>query len=79
MRSLTRSGDDSNEDERGIPMVSEVASNRQMESSPGRPLVTSYDSGYEHSPEHWLEVKQLVEAAAAEPVRKAPVSLAKAS
>ena len=27
-----------------------------------RPLVTSYDSGYEHSLEHWLNVQQLVEA-----------------
>ena len=24
--------------------------------------MSSYDSGYEHSPEHWLEVQQLVEA-----------------
>lgn len=26
-----------------------------------RPQVTSYDSGYEHSYEHWIEVRQLVE------------------
>ncbi|MGC2323966.1 MAG: hypothetical protein WA463_15150 [Terriglobales bacterium] len=28
------------------------------------PRVTSYDSGYEFSLEHWLEVRQLVEAEA---------------
>ena len=28
------------------------------------PTVTSYDSGDEHSLEHWLTLKQLVEAAA---------------
>jgi len=65
--------------ERGILMVSELATNPQIASSPGRPLVTSYDSGYEHSLEHWLEVKRLVEAAAAEPARKAALPLAKAS
>jgi hypothetical protein len=32
-----------------------------------RPLVTSYDSGYEHSLEHWLNVQQLVEADEKEP------------
>jgi hypothetical protein len=26
-----------------------------------RPQVSSYDSGYEHSYEHWIEVRQLVE------------------
>ncbi len=26
-----------------------------------RPQVTSYDSGYEHSYEHWIEVRRLVE------------------
>jgi hypothetical protein len=28
-----------------------------------RPRVTSYDSAYEHSLQHWLELKLLVEAA----------------
>ena len=70
---------DGNEDERGIQMVTELAANPQIASSPGRPRVTSYDSGYEHSLEHWLEVKQLVEAAAAETAPKAPLLLAKAS
>lgn len=61
-------------------MVSELAGNPQIASPSGnRPLVTSYDSGYEHSPEHWLAVKQLVEAADAEPARQAEVSLARAS
>ncbi len=30
------------------------------------PHTTSYDSGYEHSLEHWTEVKRLVEEAGAE-------------
>ena len=42
-----------------------------------RPRVTSYDSGYEHSLEHWFEVQQLVEAADEE--RSAPAPLAAAS
>ncbi len=29
--------------------------------SAGRPLITSYDSGYEHSVEHWFEVRRMVE------------------
>jgi hypothetical protein len=28
-----------------------------------RPPVTSYDSGYEHSLEHWFEVRHLVDEA----------------
>lgn len=28
-----------------------------------RPLITSYDSGYEHSFEHYAEVRELVEEA----------------
>jgi hypothetical protein len=28
-----------------------------------RPPVTSYDSGYEHSLEHWFEVRRLVDEA----------------
>ena len=61
-------------------MVSELASKPQIASPSGsRPLVTSYDSGYEHSPEHWLAVKQLVEAADAEPACQAAVSLGRAS
>ena len=74
--------DGGNQDERGIPMVSELATNPQIASSSGdRPRVTSYDSGYEHSLEHWLAVRQLVEAAANEPgpAGKVPVSLPKAS
>jgi hypothetical protein len=27
----------------------------------GRPRISSYDSGYEHSIEHWMDVKGLVE------------------
>lgn len=68
--------------ERGIGMVSELAPKAAIATpSSGRPLVTSYDSGYEHSLEHWLKVKQLVEAADAEPepARTAPLALARAS
>jgi hypothetical protein len=32
----------------------------ESQTSSGLPLVTSYDSGYEHSLEHWLDVQQLV-------------------
>jgi len=31
-----------------------------------KPHVTSYDSGYEHSIEHWIEVREMVEASAEE-------------
>ena len=39
----------------------------ESQTSSGRPLVTSYDSGYEHSLEHWLDVQHLVEADEKEP------------
>jgi hypothetical protein len=29
----------------------------------GRPLLTSYDSGYEHSLDHWIELQHLVREA----------------
>ncbi len=63
--------------ERGIGMVSELAPQAATPSS-GRPRLTSYDSGYEHSLEHWFAVQQLVEA---EPQPENPVrwSLAQAS
>lgn len=58
-------------------MVSELATKSPTPTpSVGRPQVTSYDSGYEFSLEHWLEVRQLVEAATSERPLKA---LAKAS
>ncbi|MFZ3212951.1 MAG: hypothetical protein WA188_15720 [Terriglobales bacterium] len=57
-------------------MVSELAPKSPTPSA-GRPQVTSYDSGYEFSLEHWLELRQLVDAEAPhEPELKA---LAKAS
>jgi hypothetical protein len=71
-----------NEDAKGNPMVTELATKPPIAiPSGGRPLVTSYDSGYEHSLEHWLAVQQLVEAAEAEPesARPARFALAKAS
>ena len=63
--------------ERGLLMVSELATNLTIAKATSR-RVTSYDSGYEYSPEHWFEVKQLVEASAA-PAPKASLSLPKAS
>jgi len=63
-------------------MASELAPKAAMVTpSSGRPRVTSYDSGYEHSLEHWLAVQQLVEGAEAEPesARPARSALAKAS
>lgn len=41
--------------------------NRESQPSSGPPLMTSYDSGYEHSHEHWLDVQQLLEADEREP------------
>jgi hypothetical protein len=38
-----------------------------------QPVVISYDSGYEHSFEHWLDVQKLVEAVDVEP-SKGPIS-----
>ncbi len=32
----------------------------QSKSATARPKVTSYDSGYEHSYEHWMEVRLMV-------------------
>jgi hypothetical protein len=37
-----------------------------------RPLITSYDSGYEHSFEHYAEVRQLVEEAHEEFMKAVP-------
>ena len=43
-----------------------------------RPHVTSYDNGYEHGLQHWLDVQQMVEAADAE-LSAHPLIRAKAS
>jgi len=58
-------------------MVSELASKSPTPTpSADRPQITSYDSGYEFSLKHWLEVRELVEAEAPpEPMK----TLAKAS
>jgi hypothetical protein len=37
-----------------------------------RPLIMSYDSGYEHSFEHYAEMRQLVEEAHEELMKAAP-------
>jgi hypothetical protein len=36
----------------------------QGEATTARPQITSYDSGYEHSIEHWIEVCRMVDAEA---------------
>ena len=42
-----------------------------------RPLITSYDSGYEHGLEHLIHVRSLVEEAAEEvEVKEAPAAYA---
>ena len=52
-------------------MFSEI--NKSMFDGKGpRPLITSYDSGYEHSFEHYAEVRQLVEEAHEEFMKAAP-------
>jgi hypothetical protein len=44
----------------GIKLWREIA-------AAGRPFVTSYDSGYEHSLEHWIDLQHRVEGADKEP------------
>jgi hypothetical protein len=52
-------------------MFSEI--NKSMFDGKGpRPLITSYDSGYEHSFELYAEVRQLVEEAHEELMKVAP-------
>jgi hypothetical protein len=41
----------------------------------GRPLLSSYDSGYEHSLEHWIDLQHRVEEADKDPL-PAPTQLA---
>lgn len=61
-------------------MAYEIAIKSPLESGAvTRPLVTSYDSGYEHSLEHWAKVRRLVEDADQEPVSTALSLMAKAS
>ena len=52
-------------------MFSEITK-AMFEGKGPRPLITSYDSGYEHSFEHYAEVRQLVEEAHAELMEAAP-------
>jgi hypothetical protein len=43
----------------------------------GRPIITSYDSGYEHGLEHLIHVRSLVEEAAQEvELKEAPATYA---
>ena len=44
-----------------VTMINEMKSESQdRPDAVVRPLLTSYDSGYEHSLEHWIEVQHLV-------------------
>ncbi len=44
-----------------------------------RPVITSYDSGYEHSLEHLSQVQRLVKEADREPILLLPSLLTRAS
>jgi hypothetical protein len=48
----------------------------QGNATTARPQITSYDSGYEHSIEHWIEVCQMVDAEAETILVAKPRSLA---
>jgi hypothetical protein len=52
-------------------MLSEITKSNPDGRAP-RPLITSYDSGYEHSFEHYAEVRQLVDEAHEEFMQAAP-------
>ena len=43
-------------------MFDENDTKSQGKTAVGKPQVTSYDSGYEHSFEHWIEVRRMVDA-----------------
>lgn len=47
-------------------MVQNNEIKNQSKSATARPKVTSYDSGYEHSIEHWMELRLLVAESEAE-------------
>jgi hypothetical protein len=48
-----------------------ITHDRETFQTPARPLVQSFDSGYEHSPEHLLAVRNMVEEADEEPATPA--------
>jgi hypothetical protein len=56
--------------QRMAPMFSEIT-NAMFDGKGSRPLIMSYDSVYEHSFEHYAEVRQLVEDAHAELMKAA--------
>lgn len=58
-------------------MASEITKNTPQQTAERRP-VASFDSGYEHSFEHYVDLKCMVEAAYEEPV-ETPATFAKAS
>ncbi|MGA2353011.1 MAG: hypothetical protein ABSG02_00845 [Terriglobales bacterium] len=54
-----------------------IASNSSLPSrTAGRPSVTSYDSGYEHSFDHYVDVKFLLEDAEREARDVSPIAAA---
>ena len=49
-------------------MTYEIAIKSRVEiADAGRPFLTSYDSGYEHSLEHWIDLQHRIEEADKEP------------
>jgi hypothetical protein len=64
---------------KGINMTHEIGSNSSF-SNPiaARPRITSYDSGYEHSLDHYVDVKLLLQNAEGQE-DKAPATFAEAA
>ena len=52
-------------------MFSEITRSRPDRNNP-KPMITSYDSGYEHSFEHYVDVRGLVDEAHEEWLKPAP-------
>jgi hypothetical protein len=51
----------------------------QDKNSEIRPQIQTYDSGYEHSLEHWLELQKMVAAEAETAATPVPLALAAAA
>ena len=55
-----------------------IVSNSSLSTQAGRPHVTSYDSGYEHSLDHYIDVKLLLQDTDKQ-ANEAPATFASAS
>jgi hypothetical protein len=54
---------------KGISMTYEIPIKSPTQiAATGRPFLTSYDSGYEHSLEHWIDLQHRVEEADKDPL-----------